>query len=138
MIEQIFVADTNILSYVFNAHPLAQAYRPILATNAILISFVTVLEMRYGAYKARWGSRRLKDLETYLSAFTIVHSNDDICTECARLLALSHHQGHAVAEADVWIAATASVFDIPLVTHNKKHFGVFPHLTLISEDVAGS
>jgi predicted nucleic acid-binding protein len=41
-----------------------------------------------------------------------------------------------MGEGDAWIAATALVFDIPLVTHNRRHFDFIENLTLISENPA--
>ena len=42
-------------------------------------------------------------------------------------------QGHPVGEADAWVADVAIRHNMPLVTHNRKHFDGIPGLTVISE-----
>ena len=133
--KDILCADTNALSYVFNAHSLAEFYQPLIATNIIAISFQTVLELRYGAYQAAWGQRRLDRLESFIASFTVIHSEDSICTRCAHVLTLSKELGHNMELGDAWIAATALELDSPLITHNIKHFDFVPDLELISEQV---
>ena len=49
------VADTDVVSYIFKWHPLAPRYVELLADNEVVLSFVTLAEMRLGALKARWG-----------------------------------------------------------------------------------
>ncbi len=120
-VERI-VADTNALSYIFNANSLTAFYGPLLARSVTAISFQTVAELRYGAYQARWGERRLGALERFLKAFTVVHSTDGICTHCARVLALSKHRGRNMEISDAWIAATALELALPLVIRIAKVF----------------
>ena len=38
-----------------------------------------------------------------------------------------------VDTTDAWIASVARMFDIPLVTHNRKHFEAIENLQVISE-----
>ena len=58
------VIDTMVVSALMNsAHdPTAARYLSIIASRSILVSFVTVTEMRYGALKARWGDLRRRGL----------------------------------------------------------------------------
>ncbi len=39
--------------------------------------------------------------------------------------------GRRIETADAWIAATALLYDVPLVTHNGSHFLGVPNLKLI-------
>ncbi len=45
----------------------------------------------------------------------------------------SRKKGKPIGMADAWIAAVAVMFDIPLVTHNRKHFEDVEVLKIISE-----
>mgnify|MGYP000547991149 CR=1 FL=1 len=131
--KDVVCADTNALSYVFNEHSLASFYQPLIATNITAISFQTVLELRYGAYQAAWGERRLDMLERFIASFIIIHSEDSICTRCAHVLRLSKKQGQNIELGDAWIAATALELELPLVTHDTRHFNFIPELKIISE-----
>ena len=41
-------------------------------------------------------------------------------------------RGYRIECADAWIAATALLYDIPLVTHNRNDYLGIPGLTVIS------
>jgi tRNA(fMet)-specific endonuclease VapC len=47
--------------------------------------------------------------------------------------------GRRIKVGDSWIAATAMLYGLPLVTHNRKHFEVLePALEVISESPKSS
>ena len=52
------VVDTNLASYIFNWHSLAQRYVDALRGSELVLSFMSVAELRMGAIAAGWGSRR--------------------------------------------------------------------------------
>jgi predicted nucleic acid-binding protein len=52
------VVDTDVASYIFNWHSLAQHYTEALRGSEPVLSFMSIAEMRMGAISARWGQRR--------------------------------------------------------------------------------
>ena len=40
--------------------------------------------------------------------------------------------GRRIESADAWIAATALLYDVPLVTHNRKDYLGVPGLKIVS------
>ncbi len=133
MTYQAVVVDTNVVSYIHNGHTLAKLYKPYLLGAQTFISFQTLAEMSYGAKVKGWGLRRLKDLETALSGYTLIHTNEALvnrwCDVRAGVLKLGRH----IDAADAWIAATALELDIPLVTHNARDFQYVDGLVVITE-----
>ena len=122
----IVVVDTMVVSAMVNAHrdPLpAEAYRMLIGDRSVVISFVTVTEMRYGAAKAGWGDLRRRGLERMLARLVVVQPDDDLMTACADLRARCERRGLAlgqkVHEADRWIAATAERLDATLVSEDS-------------------
>ena len=57
------VVDTDIASYIFNWHPSAQGYVDALRGSELILSFMSIAEMRMGAIAAGWGVRRRTLLE---------------------------------------------------------------------------
>jgi hypothetical protein len=70
-----------VASYVFKWHAsFAPKYIEILRGCELVLSFMTIAEMRQGALDARWGPRKCELLETYLADFAVLHSNDPLCS----------------------------------------------------------
>ena len=127
------LVDTNVVSYANNEHSLWEVYQPLLENHRLLVAAQTVAEMRFGALFKNWGERKMQRLEILLSSYTIVHTDDAICTEWARVRNEALSKGRPMSESDTWIAATARALDVPLVTHNRRDFEFLDDLTLISQ-----
>ena len=98
----------------------ADRYRSSIGDREVVVSFMTVTELRYGAARAGWGEFRRRSLERNLSSFAVVQPNDELIHACADLRArceeLGHPLGQKVHEADRWIEATAIRLGVPLVS----------------------
>ena len=46
--------DTEVASYIFNWHSLAQQYADTLGGSELVLSFMTIAELRMGAISAGW------------------------------------------------------------------------------------
>ena len=95
---------------------------------------MTLAEMRQGALEANWGQRKTDILETYLSDFEIVDSDDGLCSAWAAIRNESLLKGHQISSADAWIA-TAACLSAPLVTNNTRHYRHLNRLQLVSAPV---
>ncbi len=132
------VIDTMVVSALMNpAHdPTAERYLSFIADRLVLVSFVTVAEIRYGALKARWGDLRRRGLERDLARFVFVVPDDELMHACADLRATTERAGHPLGqkihEADRWIAATALKLGVELVSDDTVFRGV-PDLTVITK-----
>jgi tRNA(fMet)-specific endonuclease VapC len=51
----------------------------------------------------------------------------------AEVVETEQRKGRKINTADAWIAATAIMNNLPLVSHNRKHFEQVDRLVLISE-----
>lgn len=131
------VVDTGVFGADLSpsSRKLANLYAEVLAGRSILISFVTVAELRFGALRAGWGPKPRADLEQTIAAAKIVWPGDALTHEYAALRAACHRAGHGLTEktheADRWIAATARYVGVPLVTHDQV-FVDAPGIDLIS------
>ena len=126
------VVDTDVVSFLFKNHPIGLRYDPELAGRVALISFMTVAELERWAIQYRWGEPRLQWLHQYLSRFTVVPSSPDLCQKWAESMVAAQAAGRRIDCADAWIAATASLYGAPLMTHNRRDYLGVPGLTLIS------
>lgn len=124
------VLDTG----VFSAH-LAPAGRSITdryasryGDEAMVVSFATVAELRFGARRADWGPRRLADLDALFGRARVVWPGPALLATYVALRAECATAGHGLAakihEADRWIAATAIQLDLSLISTDSIFRGV--------------
>src|ERR1035441_11115066 len=103
------VVDTDVASYIFNWHSLAQQFADALRGSELILSFMTVAELRMGAISAGWGGRRRVLLEQFIQRFELVYADNDLCTVWARLRADGRAAGRPLSPQDAAFAATADL-----------------------------
>src|SRR5713101_5860331 len=98
------VVDTDVASYIFNWHSMAPRYSDALRGSELILSFMSIAELRMGAISAGWGSRRRLLLERFIQRFELVYADNDLCTVWAKIRADSRAAGRALNPQDAWIA----------------------------------
>jgi tRNA(fMet)-specific endonuclease VapC len=127
------VVDTDVVSYLFKRDTRASLYRPHLAGHWVILSFMTLAELEYWAETRQWGAQRRTRLESFLSGYTVHFPDRDGCRIWARAMAAARRAGRPIGPADAWIAVTALLHGVPLVTHNPNDYAGVPGLSLLSE-----
>ena len=126
------VVDTDVLSFLYKRDTRAKLYEPHLNDPPFIVSFMSA-ELRRWALKRSWGESRRQQLEEYLTRYLILHSDDQMCGRWADAMNSARKRGRPVAPADAWIAATALLLDVPLITHNGTHYSGIEGLRVICE-----
>lgn len=97
--------------------------------NAVLaISVITLAEARFGYLNAKWGERRIAEEERRLASFLQIPLDFPDLDEWARLRDLARQRGISISDNDLWIAATASTRQHPLLTCDKDQLRLDPDL----------
>lgn len=81
------VVDTMVVSILVHAGrdpAAAWRSRATIGDRPVVVSFVTVTEMRFGAIKAGWGEVRRQGLERVLSRLVVVQPDDGLMRTCAQ------------------------------------------------------
>ncbi len=118
----IVLLDTNVVSYLFKGDTRATAYAPLLQSQRLAISFMTVAELFEWAATRKWGQARRTRLEQTLATYVLIPVDVELCRHWGTLRAQQQAAGRTIAAQDAWIAATALRHQLPLVTHNPNHF----------------
>lgn len=135
-----YLLDTNIVvTYVRDTvvtRTLEQQLNLLSGENNLVISVVSIGEIRSISKRNNWGEKKLKKLENIIKDFLIADINvESIIEKYAKIDAYSQGQlkGEEVSfssrnmgKNDLWIAATASIFDLELLTTDKD----FDHLNM--------
>jgi toxin FitB len=125
-----FLLDTNVLSEPMKERPNSRVLGWLAQVNEdqVFVSVITITELRYGVERLARGKRRerldgwlRKDL---ISRFEgrILSVDLPIAEACGGLMARSESMGRPIEARDGFIAATAEVHGLTLVTRNTSDF----------------
>ena len=129
----VVLIDTDVISFLFKQDTRAELYRPHLHQTLSLISFMTVAELKQWSLLRSWGERRKQALDQHLTLYTLIPFDRDLCQTWAEIRYDAHSVGRKIETADAWIAATARLYQVPLITHNRADFDWVSGLSVISE-----
>jgi len=125
-----FLLDTNVISEPMRVQPNAGvlAWLAEVDEDSVFLSVVTITELRYGIERLATGRRRdrldawlRKDLGSRFEG-RILPVDLGIADTCGRLVARSESMGRPIEPRDAFIAATAEVHGLTLVTRNASDF----------------
>jgi tRNA(fMet)-specific endonuclease VapC len=127
------LVDTDVFSYLWQGHSEAERFRPAVEGATLALSFTTVGELWYGAAKRGWGERRKNELRAGMRPYAVLPYTRELSHRWGELRATLEQAGEPLADNDLWIAATALYYDLPVVTNNRQHFERVPDLRLLPE-----
>ena len=125
-----FLLDTNVVSEWVKPQPNAalSAWLAAADEDALYISVVTIAELRRGAERLPAGRRR-KAIEAWLHRDILLRFEQrllpvDVATAEAwgRVTALADDLGRPIGSMDAFIAATANIYSLALVTRDDADF----------------
>jgi tRNA(fMet)-specific endonuclease VapC len=120
-----YMLDTNILVYVLNAMP---RHRDVLARfdgenpEDLVVSSITLAELRYGVEKSERRERNRHALDRVLSALNVAAFDAKAAEAYGSVRATLEASGKPVGPLDTLIAAHALALDLTLVTSNLREF----------------
>ena len=121
-----------MLSFFLRADTRAALYADVISGRTVIASFQTVAELLRGACERNWGERRREALESQLARLAIHPYSLPLAWEWAEIMTIARRSGRPLSTADGWVAATARLVGVPLVTHNRRDFAAVPGLEVIS------
>jgi predicted nucleic acid-binding protein len=128
----VFLLDTNIISETRKPRPhgAVLAWLRIVHPEDLRLSAITLLELQQGAERTtRQNPATAQRLDLWISGLsatmTIVPADGDVCRETARIMVSKSPD----LFQDAFIAATARVHHLTVVTRNIRDFTHFDVLT---------
>jgi predicted nucleic acid-binding protein len=115
-IERV-LADTNVVSWLGSRRGRHAEWAAVLTGRQAFVSFVTVGEILRGGIKAGWSEPNTSEWERRLRAYTVIPGTVVVAREYARIGARYFRQ---LSDNDLWIAATALAWDLPIATGDQR------------------
>ncbi len=125
-----FLVDTNVVSEWVKPRPNPGVVAWLADTDEdqVFLSVVTLAELRHGIDRIAAG-RRQKQLSAWLEndlpgrfEGRILSIDAVVADACGKLVARSEAAGRSVEAMDAFLAGTAQVHELTLVTRNTSHF----------------
>ena len=121
--------DTNVVvAHLRNDPDLTARLR---GTPAIYVPWVVLGELHYGAFRAQRREAQLALIRDFLQTTTLLMPDQTTSETYGRVKAELAETGRLIPDNDIWIAAMARQFDLPLVTRDS-HFAAVPRLTTLA------
>jgi toxin FitB len=125
-----YLLDTKVISEPMKVRPNPGVMNWLAGQDEddVFISVVTITELRYGIERLATGKRRdileewlRKDLSGRFEG-RVLAIDIEVADACGRLVARSEGLGHPIEPRDAFIAATAEVHGLTLVTRDASDF----------------
>ena len=117
-----YILDTDICIYWLKGNEHIEHKILSGGIDNIFVSFITVSELYYGAYKSERVDENLTMMRKLTDRINVVESDDAISETFGKLKASLENDGLIIDDADMFIAACALVHRLTMVTNNTKHF----------------
>lgn len=122
MTGKYILLDTDVLSFLLRGDPQAKPYARSIVGSFPVITFQTRAELLRWPLERHWGKGREAKMRQHLQSYPVIESGPELGQKWAELRAVGRQLGRTVGDGDIWIAAAALVYGIPLATHNRRHF----------------
>lgn len=118
-----YLLDTNICIYIAKYNPPAvrERFTRHLA-NELVMSVITVGELRFGAEKSQSKGRAMAVIDDLISLMNIEALAEDVADHYGEIRAALQKSGQMIGNNDLWLAAHARTNGWVLVTNNEKEF----------------
>lgn len=126
------LVDTDVVGLLFSADPECEPYAGEIAGQVPLISFQTVAEVERWTVERTWTPERSAWMHLYLERYTVVPSSPDLSRRWAEVMAAGEELGQPVTYGNAWIAATALLYRVPLLTHSPDRYRGIPALEAVT------
>ena len=118
----IYALDTNSVAYFFRGEGYVGDHLLAKRPRDIVVPALVAYELRYGVARLENAVRRTTQLESFLSATTILPFDDACARIAGQVRAKLDQAGEPIGPIDILIAATALAANAVLVTRNVREF----------------
>jgi len=117
-----YLLDTDTCIYYLNGLESVVDAVNRIDQDSLALSQISLAELHFGAFNSEQVERNLSRVDFLESSISVLLLDSATTREYARLKAKLRKAGIKIDDFDLFIAATALVNDLTLVTNNLKHF----------------
>jgi tRNA(fMet)-specific endonuclease VapC len=123
------LVDTSVVIAHFRNDP--DLTTRLVAVAALYVPWVVLGELHYGAQRARLPQQQLALIGEFLRTAVLLLPDQGTAENYGRVKAELAEAGRPIPDNDIWIAALARQYDLPLATRDA-HFALVPRLKTLA------
>ncbi len=123
-----YLLDTSIVIPILRKEPSATS--ALTGAEELFISAVVLGELYYGAYRSTNSEQNLQEIKRFTENCIVLEVNNSVAESYGLLKDYLRRRGKPIPENDIWVAATALLYELPLVARDA-HFLEVPELRLV-------
>jgi tRNA(fMet)-specific endonuclease VapC len=125
--------NTDTLSALFKQNPvvISKAKDYLKIHNLFTFSLITRYEILRGL-KAKQATKQIQSFDIFCENNIIIPITDKIIDKASDIYGELKRTGQIIGDADILIASTALILNIPVITNNENHFKRIPNLQIIN------
>lgn len=129
-----YLVDTDVVIDFLKNQKYSLSFFDKLADQRINISVITLIEIEYGLMKTQEPEKRRAEFNSFLENYSIktIAIEPSIGAEFIKTKIHLEKKKLPLADFDLFIAATAIVNNLSLVTRNDKHFSRIDKIRLFA------
>jgi tRNA(fMet)-specific endonuclease VapC len=120
--------DTSVVIAYFRKGTKLQ--KQIEQFNDIYLPLVVLGELYYGAYKSTRQAKMLAEVSAFSKGCILIFPTEATAEHYGRIKAALSTIGKPIPQNDIWIAAAAKEYDLPVATQDQ-HFSLVSGLTVL-------
>ncbi|HUE74455.1 MAG TPA: type II toxin-antitoxin system VapC family toxin [Pirellulaceae bacterium] len=126
-----FLVDTNICVFAIRGRSEIVVNRlESHSPDDVVVSAITVAELRYGAMRSKDPGRNMAALDAFLQPFQFLPFAEDATAAYGTIRAELQSKGTPIGALDMLIAAQAVALGLTVVTNNVREFSRVPGLAV--------
>lgn len=102
----------------------------VAPAEELAMTAISVGELTHGAFKSSRVTENLARVDVLLAAVAVLPYDERAARRFGRVKADLERAGMRLSDLDLQIASIALQHDVPLVTHNRRHFERLPDLVI--------
>ncbi len=122
------LVDTNVVVAHFRNDP--ELTGRLAAAGSVYLPWVVLGELHFGAQRAQRREEQLTFIRDFLRTAVLLLPDQDTTEHYGRVKAELAQIGKPIPENDIWIAALARQYELPLATRDT-HFSLVPQLKVL-------
>jgi tRNA(fMet)-specific endonuclease VapC len=125
-----YLLDTDVIINALAGRSATVNLMATLIPDGFAVSLITLGEIYEHAFRSVNPRAYIASFREFLAPYKILELNESIVERFAEIRSDLRRREQLISDLDILVGATATVFDLTLLTYNRRHFERIPDLRI--------